>query len=93
LEIAALDDGTVVEVAVIDVVDGIAKDLTLVGGVENGGVDFGERGGRDDQEFVSEVVGGKQFGEPGEFVIVGALGESGVESGRDDGDLCAGFEE
>src|SRR5271166_4997319 len=42
LEIAALDDGAVVEVAVVDVVDGVAEDAALVGFEEDGGVDVRE---------------------------------------------------
>ena len=38
LEIAALDDRAVVEVAVIDVVDGVAEDVALVGFAINLGV-------------------------------------------------------
>jgi hypothetical protein len=48
LEITALDDGAVVEVAVVDVVDGVAEDVAAVGFAIDVGVEIAERGGGDD---------------------------------------------
>lgn len=93
LQVAALDDGTIVEVAVVNVVDGVAEDLTLVGFTEDGGVDVVERGGGDDQECSSEVSRLELFGEPGDFAIAGAFSEFGIEYWRDHRDLGAGFEQ
>ena len=50
LEIAALDDGAVVEMAVVDVIGGIAEDVAGFGFLEDGGVDFGDGSGGDDEE-------------------------------------------
>ena len=88
-----MDDGTVVEVAVVDVVDGVAEDLTLVGFAEDGSVDIGERGSSDDEEFSVEVGGFEEFGQPGDFMIAGAIGEFGIKSWSDNGDAGAGFEQ
>src|ERR1700757_2147113 len=55
LQVAALDNGAVVEVAVLDVVDAVAEDLALAGFAEDGSVDVGEKGGGDDQEFPVKV--------------------------------------
>jgi hypothetical protein len=52
LEIAALDDGAVVEVAVVDVVDSVAEDVALVGFAIDLGVEIAKRGGGDYEEDV-----------------------------------------
>ena len=93
LEIAALDDGAVVEVAVLDVVDGVAEDSALVGFEEDGGVDVWERGGGDDEKDAGEIFGREEFWEPGDFAGADVFGELWGEFRGDDGDAGAGFEE
>ena len=74
LKIAALDDGAVVKVAVIDVVDGVAKDAALVGFAIDLGVEIAERGGGDDEEGTVEIIGGEFFRGPGDFLLADPFG-------------------
>ena len=90
MEIAALD---VIEMAVIDVVDGVAEDVEFLGFGEDGSVDVAEGGGGDDEEFVMEIGRLEWFGEPVDLAIADELREITVEFGSDDGDAGSGFEE
>jgi hypothetical protein len=92
LEIAALDDGSVVEVTVVNIVDGVAEDMALVGFEKDGFVEVAERGGGNDEEFFVEVRGSESFGEPIDLAIADAFGEVGMEIRSDDGDVGAGLE-
>ncbi len=93
LEIAPLHDGAVVEVAVVDIVDGVTEDMALVGFEKNGFVEVAERGGGDDEEFVVEIGGSESFGEPIDLAITDTFGEVGMKIRGDDGDVRAGLEE
>jgi hypothetical protein len=93
LEIAALDDGAVVEVAVLVVVDSVAENVAFVGFAIDEFVETAERGGGDDEEFAVEVVWLEGSGEPSDLPVVDAFGEFGRESGGDHGDARAGGEE
>jgi hypothetical protein len=93
LELAALDYGAAVEVAMVDVVHGVAKDVTLVSFFEDGGVDLGERSGSDDEEFAVEVSAFKWFREPINFAVAGPFHELGDELGGHDGNVSTGLEE
>jgi len=93
LEVAALDDGAVEEVAIIGVVDGVAEDAAGFGFAEDGGVDFGDGGGGDDEESTGQVAGFVEFGPPVEMVSADLGGERGAEARGDEADAGAGFEE
>ena len=93
LEIAALDDGAVEEVAVGDVIDGIAEDVAGFGFLEDSGVDFGDGGGGDDQEGAGEITGFVEFGPPFEMVGADLGSESGIEARGDEANARAGIEE
>ncbi len=92
LEIATLDDGAVVEVAVIDIVDGVAENVAALGFGEDGGVELGDRGGGDDQERAEEIIGMEGLGMPVDFAAADVFGELRSEFGRDDADAGAGVE-
>ena len=93
LEIAALDDRAVVEVAVVDVVHGVAEDVALVGFAIDLGVEIAERGGGDYEEGVVEILWLERFWRPSDLLVADSFGELGREFGRDYVDLGAGFEE
>jgi hypothetical protein len=93
LKVAALDDGPVIEMAVVDVVDGIAKDVALLGFEKNGFVDIVERSGSDDEEHAEEIIAFERFWEPVDFTIAKPFDERVGKFGSDDGDASAGFEE
>ncbi len=83
LEIAALDDGAVVEVAVGGVVDGVAENVAGFGFAEDGGVDFGNGSGGDDKESAGEIAWFVEFGPPVEMVSADLEGEIGIEARGD----------
>jgi len=93
LEIAALDDGAIVEVAVGDVVNGVAEDVAGFGLLEDGGVDFGDGSGGDNEEGAGEIAGFVEFGRPVEIVGADLGVEMGIEARGDDANAGAGFEE
>jgi len=93
LEIAALDDGAIVEVAAVNVVDGVAENVVLFGGVVDRFVYLREGGGGDDQEGALEVIGGEEFFNPNEFTGAVAILEFGGEGGGHYCDACAGLQE
>ena len=92
LQIAALDDGAVVKMAVVDVVDGIAENVAAFGFGEDGGVEFANRSGGDHEECSNEIVGSKRFGMPVDFAAADIFGEMWMEFGRDDADTRASLE-
>ena len=93
MQIAALDDGAVVEVAVVDVVDGVAEDVAAVGFGEDFGVEFSDGSGGDDEERALEIFRFERFGAP--IVLLGAdeFDEGGIELGSDNVHVGSGFEE
>jgi hypothetical protein len=93
LEIAALDDGAIVEVAVVDVVDGVAEDVALVGFAIDLGVEVAKRGGGDYEEGAGEIIGFEEFWRPGDLVVANAFRQIGREFGADNVDMGAGLEE
>ena len=93
LQIAALHDGAVVEMAVVDVVDGVAEDVAAFGFSEDGGVEFANGGGGDHEKRAFEIVGRERLGMPVDFAAADVLGEMRVEFGRDDAGASAGLEE
>ena len=93
MQIAALDDGAVVEVAVGDVIDGVAKDAAGFSFLEDGGVDFGDGSGGDDEEGAGEIAGFVEFGRPAEMVSADLGVEMGSEARGDDANAGTGFEE
>ncbi len=92
LEIATLDDGAVVEMAVVDVVDRVAEDVAALGFGEYRGIEFGHGGSSDDQECSEEIFGHEGFGMPVDFAAADVFGELGREFGGDDADAGAGVE-
>jgi hypothetical protein len=93
LEIATVNDGAVIKMAVIDVVDGIAEDVAVIGFGKDSGIYFFQRSCRDDQEPVVEVDGLKGFGEPFDATIANKLSEIAIDFGGDDRDFGARFEQ
>ena len=75
LQIAALDDGAVVEMAVVDVVDGVAEDVAAFGFGEHGGVEFAYGGSGDHQDRAFEIVGREGLGMPVDFAAADVFGE------------------
>jgi hypothetical protein len=55
LEVATLDDGAVVEVAVVNIVDGVAEDIAFVGFEKDGCVHLRKRGGGDTEEDALKI--------------------------------------
>ena len=93
LEIATLDDGAVVEVAVVDVVYGVAEDVAVVGFAVDLGVEIAKRGGCNDEEGAVEIGGLEGFGGPVDLAVADPLGQLGGELWGDYVDVGAGFEE
>ena len=92
LEITALDDGAVIKMAVLDVINRIAENVEFVGFLENGFVNVTKRGGGDDQEHAVEIGWLEGFREPIDLTIANVFGEIAIEFGGDDGDASASFE-
>jgi len=92
LEVAALNDGAVIEVAMVDVVDGVAEDAALFSFEIDRLVDIVERSGSDDKEHTEEVFSFKGLREPIDFAAADPFDELRREFGGNDGDTCAGFE-
>jgi len=93
LEVAALDDGAVVEVAVIDVVDGVAEDVAAISFREHLSVEFGDGGGGHDEKGAVKIFGFEGFGRPVDFAVADPFVEGGMEPRGNDVDTCAGLEQ
>src|SRR6185437_16082454 len=93
LEVAARDDGAEIEVAVGRVVNGIAEDVSLNGGVVNGGVYGRVVGCGNDEEGVVEIVGRKGALFEGDGSGSGESGDFRMDARGDDADAGFGGEQ
>ncbi len=92
LEIATLDDGAVIEMAVIDVVNGVAEDVASVGFGKDLSVEITDGCSSDDEEYAGEIFGMEGLGRPIKLAITEKFGEGRVEFRRNDAECGAGFE-
>jgi hypothetical protein len=83
LEIAALDDGAVVKVAVAGVVDSVAENVPGFGFAEDRSVDLGDGSGGDDEGSAGQIAWFVEFGPPIEIEGADLGGEIGVEARGD----------
>ena len=70
--------------AVVDVVDGVAENVTAIGFIKNRGVEVTQRGGSDNEESAVEVCTRKGLWGPVNLAITDVLDEPGREFWRDD---------
>jgi len=92
LELAAADDGGVVEIAKRGDVDDVAEDAALAGFAVNGAVDFGGVGCGDDEEDVVEICGAEGTLGEVDFLLFAPLKNLGCGLWCDDVYLRASFE-
>src|ERR1700679_1814791 len=92
LEIAAAYDGSKEEIAVGDIVDRVAEDVTVERALVNGGVHFGIVCRGDDEEVAIEICEIERTFDPFQLALGGKKADLFVGFGGDNAKTDTGFE-
>src|SRR5579863_8761329 len=93
LQVAALHDGTVVEVAVIDIVDSVAEGALRFGREKYRAIEFTQRRGGNDEEGALKIGGFEMFRKPLYTQIAYPFGDLGCDLRGDYAHASAGLQQ